>query len=191
MARHFTIDMYISGWLIWVRSRNCGCLVTWFCYQLIAKPGNKTATVPCPDPYYVTGINHSSPCPMNIITCLYSPEGYRLMAPVGIKPCHHPHEMCGLWMWWHMESTVILQIIEVIRSQITGNLGNSTAFSDYQQKNHSLHCWLLLGESSNGPLTHWGQVTHKCISKLTIIGSDMTRCLAGAKPLSEPMLEYC
>ena len=29
----------------------CGCLVTWFCYQLIAKPGNKTATVPWPDPY--------------------------------------------------------------------------------------------------------------------------------------------
>ena len=40
--------MYIY---IWVRSRNCGCLVTWFCYQLIAKPGNKTATVPWPDPY--------------------------------------------------------------------------------------------------------------------------------------------
>ena len=37
---------------IWVRSRNCGCLVTWFCYQLIAKPGNKTATVLWPDPYY-------------------------------------------------------------------------------------------------------------------------------------------
>ena len=30
---------------IWVRSRNSGCLVTWFCYQLIAKPGNKAATV--------------------------------------------------------------------------------------------------------------------------------------------------
>ena len=38
---------------IWVRSRNCGCLVTWFCYQLIAKPGNKTATFPWPDPYRV------------------------------------------------------------------------------------------------------------------------------------------
>ena len=37
--------------IIWVRSRNCGCLVTWFCYQLIAKPGNKTAAVPRPDPY--------------------------------------------------------------------------------------------------------------------------------------------
>ena len=36
---------------IWVRSRNCGCHVTWFCYQLIAKPGNKTAAVPWPDPY--------------------------------------------------------------------------------------------------------------------------------------------
>ena len=36
---------------IWVRSRNCGCLVIWFCYQLIAKPGNKTATVLWPDPY--------------------------------------------------------------------------------------------------------------------------------------------
>ena len=35
---------------IWVRSWNCGCLVTWFCYQLIAKPGNKTATVRWPDP---------------------------------------------------------------------------------------------------------------------------------------------
>ena len=36
---------------IWVRSRNCGCLVTWFCYQLIAKLGNKTAAVSWPDPY--------------------------------------------------------------------------------------------------------------------------------------------
>ena len=38
---------------IWARSRNCGCLVTWFCYQLITKPSNKTATVPWPGPYYV------------------------------------------------------------------------------------------------------------------------------------------
>ena len=36
---------------LWVRSRNCDCLVTWFCYQLIAKPGNKRATVSWPDPY--------------------------------------------------------------------------------------------------------------------------------------------
>ena len=36
---------------IWVRSRRCGCLVTWFCYQMIAKPGNVTATPSWPDPY--------------------------------------------------------------------------------------------------------------------------------------------
>ena len=39
----------LSRKCIWVRSWNCCCLVTWFCYQLIAKPGNKTATVSWPD----------------------------------------------------------------------------------------------------------------------------------------------
>ena len=29
----------------------CGCLVTWFCYQMIAKPGNKRATSLWLDPY--------------------------------------------------------------------------------------------------------------------------------------------
>ena len=36
---------------IWVRSRRCGCLVTWFCYQMIAKPGNKTAAASRREPY--------------------------------------------------------------------------------------------------------------------------------------------
>ena len=45
---HQTVGLSLI--LMWVRSRNCGCLVTWFCYQLIAKPGNKTAAVPWPDP---------------------------------------------------------------------------------------------------------------------------------------------
>ena len=36
---------------IWVRSWNWGCLVTWFCYQMIAKPGNKTASASWPDPH--------------------------------------------------------------------------------------------------------------------------------------------
>ena len=43
---------------VWVRSWNCGCLVTWFCYQLIAKPGNKTAAVPWLDPYRIGLITH-------------------------------------------------------------------------------------------------------------------------------------
>ena len=51
--------MWKSTIYIWVRSRNWGCLVTWFCYQLIAKPGNKTAAVPWPDPYVVWKIHIS------------------------------------------------------------------------------------------------------------------------------------
>ena len=46
-----------SGPCIWVRSRRCGCLVTWFCYQLIAKPGNMTAAPSWPDPY-AQGFDH-------------------------------------------------------------------------------------------------------------------------------------
>ena len=34
----------------WVGSWRRGCLVTWFCYQLTAKPGDKTAPPPWPDP---------------------------------------------------------------------------------------------------------------------------------------------
>ena len=36
------------------RSQRCGYLVTWFCYQFIAKPGNKTAAPLWPDPYSYT-----------------------------------------------------------------------------------------------------------------------------------------
>ena len=39
-------------------------------------------------------------------------------------------------------------------------------------------------------LTHWGRMTHICVSKLTIIGSDIWYRLAGVKRLSEPMLGY-
>ena len=36
---------------IWIRSRKCTCLVTWFCYHLIAEPGDKTGPPSWPDPY--------------------------------------------------------------------------------------------------------------------------------------------
>ena len=69
--------------VIWVRSRNCGCLVTWFCYQLIAKPGNKTAAVSWPDLYDVmirmesawSGRNHRSGCwwpGAYLVPCIYN-----------------------------------------------------------------------------------------------------------------------
>ena len=41
---------------IWVSSRKCSCLVTWFCCHLIAKSGNKTAAPSWSDPYDVDGL---------------------------------------------------------------------------------------------------------------------------------------
>ena len=41
-------------------------------------------------------------------------------------------------------------------------------------------------------LTHWGRVTHICIAKpRPSLVQTKACCLASAKPLSEPMLEYC
>ena len=43
-----------STWVkhTWVKSWSCGSLVTWFCYQLLAKPGNTTAAPSWPEPFY-------------------------------------------------------------------------------------------------------------------------------------------
>ena len=38
---------------ILVGLQKCSCLVTWFCYQMIAKPGNKTAALSWPNPYMI------------------------------------------------------------------------------------------------------------------------------------------
>ena len=48
VRKHLSVLCFVS---IWVRSENCGCLVTWFCFKIIAKSGNRTATVPWLDPY--------------------------------------------------------------------------------------------------------------------------------------------
>ena len=68
VCNHWNHDMelqrinYLIGF-IWVSSRNCSCLVTWFCYQLIANQGNKTVAVPWPYPYdSALGKNNVNSC---------------------------------------------------------------------------------------------------------------------------------
>ena len=39
--------------VMWVELWWCGFLVTWFCYAVIVKPGNKTATPPWSDQYHI------------------------------------------------------------------------------------------------------------------------------------------
>ena len=47
---HHRVQNTENKFTIWVRSWRCGCLVTWFCYHLIAKPGNKTTELAWPNP---------------------------------------------------------------------------------------------------------------------------------------------
>ena len=58
LSHHIALHSEI---LIWVRSWRCGgCLVIWFCYHLIAIPGNKTAAPSWHDPYV----------PVNTVLCM-------------------------------------------------------------------------------------------------------------------------
>ena len=52
LSWHFCLPicMYIFIYIL-VGSRRWGCLVTWFCYHLITKPGDKTVAPSWPDPY--------------------------------------------------------------------------------------------------------------------------------------------
>ena len=71
-------ETWLYEGMIWVRSRNSGCLVTWFCYQSIAKPGNKATTVSWPDPYIVN----------NDVSLRYFLVLYKTLIPRDVLPCY-------------------------------------------------------------------------------------------------------
>ena len=60
-----------SAAMTWIKSRKCGCLVTWFCYELIAKPGNKTATIPMTRPNIELSQNIPVSAPNGLNTVVY------------------------------------------------------------------------------------------------------------------------
>ena len=51
VAQEYFIMSHLLLDNIWARSQSCTSLITWCCYQMIAKPGNKTGTLSWPDPY--------------------------------------------------------------------------------------------------------------------------------------------
>ena len=77
--------------IIWVRSQRCGCLVTWFCYQMIAKPGNKTATPSWPDPYMIKRQN----LPLAWMAVLLAPSSW---AVANVKPCSNEQLLQSAFM---------------------------------------------------------------------------------------------
>ena len=100
--------------LICVRSRRCGCLVTWFCYQMIAKPGNKTATPLWHDPFawyhliyicfylsvskyhqtYLKALNISNASQVYSIKCVSKINSVPLYAIYGSVLFQLPHFSC-------------------------------------------------------------------------------------------------
>ena len=76
---HVNMEEWHKIW-IWVRSRNCGCLVTWFCYQLIAKPGNKTAAVSWLDPYVFYVFSEKFSMSRHFLVGSYTTPSFGVMA---------------------------------------------------------------------------------------------------------------
>ena len=53
-------EMTLQAKSIFAKPGRCSCLVTWLCYHLIAKPGNKTAAPLWPDPSWTVQLNSAS-----------------------------------------------------------------------------------------------------------------------------------
>ena len=120
----FYIYRYIS---IWVRSRNCGWLVTWFCYQLIAKPGNKTAAVSWPDPYTFNS-NSSS-----IVSWIY--------------PVHHPVQYDILYLVLYLYQVLYLVLYLILYLAVYLGLYPALALSITKSIFQSLSAFLFLTTS--------------------------------------------
>ena len=71
-------------------------LVTWFCYQLIAKPGNKTVTVSWPDTIYWVKIYITLLVLKLEYSVLYRSIPWLLMSWLPGSPEHQLS-----WYWWY------------------------------------------------------------------------------------------
>ena len=135
--------IFLGIYCIWVRSCYCGCLVTWFCYQLIAKPGNKTATVlPFRD------LTHMVWGPIDNVLWL--------------------SKVAWCWLGTYLFFVNRIWFHNFNSSLVTLLLKVGSGWVIHPIENHACD-WLSWPKSK---LTHWGWVTHICVSKLTIIGSD-------------------
>ena len=99
---------------------NCGCIVTWFCYQMIAKPGNKTAIVPWPDPYTpvtesIHGFYEILFNPRSLVSESILKTSYTRMCANGASECPHwillygvLKMICHPWFWHRLGAYLVL-----------------------------------------------------------------------------------
>ena len=83
---------------IWARSWMCDCLVTWFCCQKTAKPGNKTAAPSWTDRYGVSFV--SSLLTLSLLCCLH----YHVILDHDLLRVHY-NVNCDMFCFeqWQME----------------------------------------------------------------------------------------
>ena len=62
--------------------------------------------------------------------------------------------------------------IEPLRKIFTRNFKQNTKLFINKNASENIVCEMVVILSRGDELTHWGRVTHICVSKLTIIGSD-------------------
>ena len=87
-SRYKKNTKHTSVWGTWVKSWNFGCLVTWFCYQLIANPGNKTAAVPWPDPHMTQNITGQED-QLRVKNLLKGNPCLKCWLVANLEPCHN------------------------------------------------------------------------------------------------------
>ena len=145
--------------IIWVRSQNCGFLVTWFCYQLIAKPGNKTATVLWPDPY-------SQKTPHNLpLGASYGISLLRIWVKIDriimalhciwiIEKCN----VASLHSLWSLRSVkIITVVIKILMTPCMLSIASICTYSSHVEiigKNYCLVIKILMGYKINYSSDH-------------------------------------
>ena len=124
-------------------------------------------------------------------------------------PSKWNHWRLNLYLWspWSFISTKMLfhRIYQWNSLQVSNEAQFLTKFNSYRSFKYrgipnNLHHFVLLEKHHEQKVchwshwnmlkTHWGRVTHICVSKLTPLFQIMTCRLAGAEPLSESMLDW-
>ena len=92
---------------MWVRSRRSGCLFTWFCNQLITKPGNKTTAPSWSDP---------CTCVNKCIPIFHICEHFNLYLSIVLNLLTHYH----LWSFGSTMTINLLFVDVIFKRRIFG-----------------------------------------------------------------------
>ena len=146
-------DRCIMGFVIWVRLRNCGCLVTWFCYQLIAKPDNKTTTIPWSDPYWsviILDIDTTKQRKSKLVVSWWRHQMETFSALLALcagtspVPVNSPHK--GQWRGALMFSLICAQINDSVNNREAGDLRRHRGHYDVRVMIfHRIYCFVFIG----------------------------------------------